>query len=90
VSWHDVQIAVAEEYAVGSALGCEPARDCVCRLDEQKLAVVICHGDARITLLSAQLHEQRDHEPLIIQALADVHASPDVCLGRASLRGRPA
>ena len=51
---------------------------------------VICHGDARITLLRAQLHEQRDHEPLIIQTLADVHASPDVCLGRASLRGRPA
>lgn len=77
-----MEIAAANEHAVGAGVGIEPAGEREGGFDEEELAVGIPRADGEGGEFAGDSEEEEDDEPLVVEVVAEAGFAVEVGDGR--------
>lgn len=87
ISGDDVEVATADEDAVGAAVGVQPAGEGEGSLDEEEFAIGVPDAGGEGWDGAGGLEKEEDHEPLIIEVVAEASLAVEVGEGRRATEG---
>ncbi|KAM1091320.1 hypothetical protein ACFX13_019091 [Malus domestica] len=74
----DVELALANKYAIEVVLGVEPPKEVVANFDEEELAVGIPDSNGEVVEVGGDMEKKKDGEPLIFEVVGDAKLAVEV------------